>query len=51
VTQPITVPVALEELEALLARLALRERELYMLKGPCRVCRLHYAHEGPHKER
>lgn len=49
------VSIGLKELEGLLFRvralkavLADRERELYMLKGPCRStgCPLHYAHSG-----
>jgi len=56
-TGPIQVEVAdLPNVRAVLVRaraleavLAVRERELLELKGPCRnsKCRLHYAHSGP----
>lgn len=40
---------ARSEIQALRAVLAVREHELYEIKGPCSnsKCRLHYAHSGP----
>lgn len=36
-----------DRVRALEAVLADREQELLELKGPCRTCRLHFAHSGP----
>ena len=35
------------KLKAVKSILAIREKELLELKGPCSTCRLHFAHSGP----
>lgn len=54
-TGKITIEVGVQGIERALeiarmaTTLAMRERELLVLKGPCSntKCRLHYAHSGP----